>query len=144
MDNEDIVNNFENIVNEMIKENLRLRKRYEDVKGNISLISYAIDLCTVNVDLGRRCGKTTYINKHATKQDLVVVSHRIQYPKPEWSNTNVCLLENVMTHSFRGRTFDNIYVDNSRLVFENNRSRVFDFYNELIRQPKELTFILFG
>jgi hypothetical protein len=108
---------------------------------------YAIELCTVRCDIGRRTGKTEYIKQNAGKSDLIVTSSQMlksslfanmpcdvitmgDLNKPEW------LLG-------KSGDFKTIWVDEPFMIFDSHKALT-EFYIRICRQGKDQTFVFMG
>jgi hypothetical protein len=63
---------FHKCIDKLIEINKARRKEFSDLEQNAGTYAYISEICTVHVDIGRRSGKTAYINSRATDNDLVI------------------------------------------------------------------------
>lgn len=135
---------FATLVDYMIAYNKEIRDSFPlSAYHEMSDVQFVKELCTINCNVGRRVGKSTYIDRRAGINDLVIV------PGHSAKRSG---LATVMTASevsrlfdtYRGRTqpkYVNIYVDEPRLC-EQYLSRE-HMYNILVCSKLQ-TFILLG
>lgn len=67
-----IKNKFQQFVDGMIYLNKHNRSLYPDEVKHLGTVRYLRDMGTVDVNIGRAVGKTTYILESATENDLII------------------------------------------------------------------------
>jgi hypothetical protein len=137
--------NYNNLIEGLIELNKQCRIHIkESDRYSVSPLFYAIEFCTVAVNIGRGVGKTTFIKNHAKKGDLVMVinsiAKRIQYGK----NIEFDIITLDELDKVRGRRYQNIYIDEPAAVFEGDFEKKINAYQLLIDPYKDQTFVLLG
>lgn len=108
---------------------------------------YAFEFCTVACDVGRRIGKSHYIQQHADDTSLVVVATERHRLLVEARGFDVLTAEQVEADDFDDKVlgkkiYKTIFVDEPSLVFKKIDRH--DFYFKLARSGEDQTFILLG
>lgn len=107
---------------------------------------YMKEFCTVSIDFGRQIGKTEYIKKRMTKDDVVIVD-RIIYKNylinRGFNRNKIFTSYDIKGDRIRGLRCKNIYVDDASL-FRNKRVLEYDIYEIFGIGNIEQTFILLG
>ena len=125
--------------NKEIKNNLPLSAYHE-----ISDIEFVKELCTINCNVGRRVGKSTYIARRAGINDLVIVHNApLKYNSlcTVMTASEVARIPEVYRGRYNQPKFVNIYVDEPKLC------QVYLSMSEMYRIltcSKLQTFILLG
>jgi len=57
-------NKFHNLIDDLRILNQQFRKERPDPKEFLDSIRYAIEYCTITIDIGRQTGKSTYIKNN--------------------------------------------------------------------------------
>ena len=100
------------IIKLLISKSVKNRVKHLDCLPNISLQQFVSEFCTVNVNCGRRTGKTTSIYELAGKDDVIVISHaRLMDTMPDTKAT--VLVE--FAAGKTGKRFNTIYIDEPTL-----------------------------
>lgn len=137
--------NYNELVEELIDTNKQYRKMFGDNnKQFLSPVFYAVDFCTVAVDIGRGVGKTTFIKNHANKNDLVIVSNPIAKKFSYGMNTEYKVITLDELDKSRGRRYETIYIDEPTAVFKGEPNSKFQMYQVLADPMMEQTFVLLG
>lgn len=125
---------------------LRLNREHRDEAKawatHLPALDWAEDFCTVTCDIGRRTGKTEWIKRTATEEDLIVVPDL--YVAQQWykGQTRATVVSaRTLDREVRGRKFKTVFVDEPRFVFEVIRRD--EFYSLLAVDP-DMTFVLLG
>lgn len=107
-----IRNKFQQFIDGMIYLNKHSRSLYPHEFDHLGLVRYMRDMATVDINIGRRTGKTTYIFESSTENDLVVGMD--WYEKKRWNmfgnKADVCSYDHASY-------FDGIYFDGKREPF---------------------------
>lgn len=136
---------FTESIDNLLKLNKSNRLKYKTETCNIDPIYYALEFCTVKCDIGRRVGKTKYIQQNAKKGDLVVVANeRIKtlYKRVKFE-FDVLTIDYIIKSRSREFQFKNIYIDEPIMVFRNRQS-LDEFYIIMVQPKIEQTFIFLG
>lgn len=64
---------LEDVLEAALSCNIELQLSRRHLMSQVSMEKWLRDTCTIRVDCGRMCGKTTLIKNSATSRDLVVV-----------------------------------------------------------------------
>jgi hypothetical protein len=138
---------FHKLIDGLISLNKANRIKLKNGLDGCDPVMYAIELCTVRCDIGRRTGKTEYIKQNAGKSDLIVTSSQMlksslfanmpcdvitmgDLNKPEW------LLG-------KSGDFKTIWVDEPFMIFDSHKALT-EFYIRICRQGKDQTFVFMG
>lgn len=103
---------FQSCVDMLVELNKKRRESFYDLECSMATHAFIKEFCCVHVNIGRRSGKTEYINKRATDDDLVIaplVRMGLLYKGKNF------YIENDKENSFKGRIFRNIYIDEPKL-----------------------------
>lgn len=134
---------FHELIDGLIKLNKANRKSLDGETLNISPVFYAIELCTVRCDIGRRTEKTEYIRRNAIKGDLIVTSN--QQFKASLFKDMPC--DVVTSHDLLVSNgyvdIKTIWIDEPYMIFKNFRS-LHDLYEKLVSPKKDQTFVFMG
>lgn len=136
---------YNDLIESLIETNKQFRKHLQDEsKYSVSPLFYALEFCTIAVDIGRGVGKTTFIKNHAKRGDLVVTynfnTKRIHYGM----HTEYDVIAPFELEKMKGKRYKNIYIDEPALVFEGDYEKKLDFYRFIIYDYDEQTFVLLG
>ncbi len=137
--------------------NYNHREINQNIKPTLPKLRWLKDFCTVHINLGRRTGKTNYIqSKVNDKHTLIMVcdydSKKEYEEKLTGSVTNIFTLFDKNPHfSTNNNIFKDIdlndiyyvYVDEPKLVFGHQRD-LEDFYIMFSQCKSEPTFIMLG
>ena len=136
---------FFDMVDNMIAYNKQRRLDMEaHIIHSLSPVQYAMEFCTVKVDVGRRTGKTAYVKHRADEYSLVIVHHNhriVGYP----DNVIVKRVSELMGHNgvFFGRIKPRtIYIEEPQMVFRSIPQP--DLYYRLVDEIYDQTFVLLG
>ena len=136
---------FFSVVDSMLAYN---HQRRLDMAGHLvhsmSPVQYAMDFCTVKVDIGRRTGKTEYVKQRADEWSLVIVpNNNLTKGYPD-NIIVVSITEIVRWHDmFRGaRKPRTVYIEEPQMVFRAIPQP--DLYYRLVDEIYDQTFILLG
>ena len=132
---------YEQIVLDAIKLNLHNRVKHKKHSKFLYAPEFAHDYCTVRLDIGRRTGKTSFIAKWASNNDLVIVHN--QHMKHDFKNSAATIYT---TYESRNKMnlhnyFCNIYVDNASLI---DNDTIYDLYISSSHFMFQPTFVLLG
>lgn len=125
------------------------------VKEYFSATAFAMEACTVHINVGRRTGKSTYINKVVKPKDLIIVHDFVTKDmlldlRKSIGNADE-FYQVITAHTLKGmdRKYfietqfpDTIYIDEPELV-----SRVIpvaEIYDRLTTRDRDQTFVLLG
>lgn len=152
----DIYKELSNLIDSAIKINRENRLRFGDWKQQMSPVSYAMQMCTVEINVGRAVGYTTYIKRkideashtHQLPLDLIVVANEEIRRNLFREIPGVFTIDQVlrgMVHP-RGMSkalrFDRVYVDEPSLCFRREEYRTDMYYH--LTPNNYPTFILLG
>ena len=134
--------NFNKIMELIIKENLLARKRFALRIQDVNYLEYLQEMCTIHVDFGRATGKTEYIVDHANIHDLIVVATSAMKKLMERRSpiASIMTCQEVLLRV--GTNFEIIYIDEPHLVFRSENTLL--LYNALSNSSIKQTFILLG
>lgn len=107
-------------VSDLIEVAVQNRENFREVYC-ICPINWAKEFCTVHVNAGRRSGKTQYIKKHATSDDVVIVPDQ-NYKRIVFGGFNdarVLTIDEVFCME-RLPKCNRIYVDEPQLCFKSH------------------------
>jgi hypothetical protein len=164
-------NEVSDAIDNLIKLNMKIRKNLDpDIRMNISAGSFAVDFCTVRFNIGRRVGKTRYIEEHADDHSLTIVAnhhirrnlrntkgmiftaHEIDSGGLHIQNQTRYLdgdskFSGVDHYKSDGKIFEftRVYVDEPSFVFK-DKNHMLDIYHIICRLNRNTTptFILLG
>ncbi len=139
--------NFDEIMKELIR--LNFSRRSKQIKMSLDHYQYNIEMCTIQVNPGRRIGKTEWIRNHATCNDLVILSN-LSCVNDFLSKYHFSSLTPLVTtfnsfyngYRFYNKDFVNIYVDDYNFI-----SRHIDIHAHILpydRSHLEHTFFFIG
>lgn len=136
---------FFHLVDQLIELNRRNRADYLGHALHMAPCQFAYRHCTVRVSAGRQSGATSYIRRHATKHDLVIVPSRkvrdVEYG-PFGLPCRVVTAHEVERSQGLGRSrFAKIYIDSPTSVF--GEVPQYRLFYELTHDTDQ-TFILLG
>lgn len=111
--------------NRLNSTDIRMEKFYNGT------LFHMFDRATVQLNLGRGAGHSTYIKNNATPGDLVVVVNRSR--AREFPRGNVRTLTEIIDYNvIEGLKLDKVWVDAASVQFQNTK-QVEDFYWSLER-----------
>lgn len=137
---------FEHLVLAAVAENKENRRRFGDRYAGVNSTAYAMDFCTVRLDLGRGTGKTKYILNNVKPWDLVVVpTHQMRQHmlRPGVNAQLVTIGEYINDTHWRGQKLHTprvIYIDDASRI---SRRELDELYMVVPKHPDQ-TFILLG
>lgn len=141
---------FEHLVLAAVADNKENRRRLAEQMQGMNSTDYAIEFCTVAINIGRGTGKTKYILDNAKPWDLVIAhnyreSQRILAMKRPITRDLLIMSaeEYVDSARWRGRqqpTPRNIYIDEASRI---SRRLLDELYCTVPKHPDQ-TFILLG
>lgn len=153
----DIYNELSNLIDNAIKINRENRLRFSDMREQMGEVQYAMQMCTVEINVGRAVGYSTYIKRKFAEAaracdlplDLIVVANENVRRNVFREIPAVFTIDQVLrgvTYP-RGTTkpmlFDRVYVDEPSLCFRREEYRT-DMYYQLLAGGNHPTFILLG
>jgi hypothetical protein len=109
----------------------------------ISPENYAIEFCTVAVDIGRQTGKSTYIRNHADANSLIITLNE-RTAKSEFGNRfNAFSGRHILNDTKSDwKKFTTIFIDEPTFVFR--VAPKIELYERICNINTEQTFILLG
>lgn len=138
---------FEKGVEFLIESNKLTRADRAGDKEFFCPVDWALEMCTIHVNPGRRCGKSTFIkNKFDPMLDIIIVptlemANRVKYELHGQYNNNIHALEAVLNNQLDGFVFTTIWMD--EIGFYKHLD-IYQLYRKLVRSGIEQTFIRFG
>ncbi len=135
---------FFDMVDGMITYNERSRKPISHLSNSMNPVHYAMEFCTVKVDVGRRTGKTEYVKRRADEYSLVIV-HNNNLTKGYPDHIIVVSITELVGHNgvFFGRIKPRtIYIEEPQMVFRTIPQH--ELYYRLVDEIYDQTFILLG
>ena len=131
---------FHKLINDAVALNLSNRP---DPRRFMDSIRYAVDFCSVKIDLGRQTGKTSYIKKYASADDLWVVKN-VRYKK-DFARDTLATVKTFEECEVRGgRRYNNIFVDEFSSMASSSDSR-YGLYAALVNENvRNQVFLLLG
>jgi len=128
------------LIDNAVAFNIANQLKHEDIKQHLRNIQWLTEYCTVEINLGRRTGKSYYINKRATRADLVICmnnEHRRHVFKDCDNIYTAADLGEIMEAGFfyrrtgiccpRDVYWNKVYVDEPQLIFKTKDSREYFF-----------------
>lgn len=141
---------FEHLVLAAVADNKENRRRLADQTQGMNSTDYAIEFCTVAINIGRGTGKTKYILDNAKPWDLVIVhNHReaqriLAMKRPVTRDPLIMSAEEYVEHGrWRGQqqpTPRTIYIDDASRLSR----RLLDILYCTVPKHPDQTFILLG
>lgn len=132
---------IEDTIDELISKGIEHRDSFESFKESLSLENWAREFATIEINLPRQTGKTSYIKSRSRKQDLIIVPNLMD---KSYKNSTCPVMsgfkdiENFFIR--RGGSAEFVFVDEAMLYFRtHNRD---EFYR--ILAPKTQYFVLLG
>ena len=153
----DIYNELSNLIDSAVKINRENRLRFNDMRKQMGPVQYAMQMCTVEINVGRAVGYSTYIKRKADEAsrrgmlplDLIVVAN-MEIARNVFRETpGVFTIDQVLQGATypRGSSnalqFNRVYVDEPALCFRREEYRM-DMYAQLLHGGDSHTFILLG
>lgn len=140
---------FHHCIDELIKINLAFREKARPHFEKISPQLWLRDFCTVIVDIGRQTGKTEYICRRATKDDLVITYSMVSANKfPDGRIFEVVSAESAdFRKTLLANKYKRIFIDEAGLVFRlMSFNDILRHYSDkkLVVDLENTTFILLG
>ena len=107
---------------------------------------YWYEFCTVTVDVGRRFGKTKFIEKYASEFDLVIVHNQMQLQRLTYQNSPAIVTMGTLFDLTRNsnHVYKRIWVDEPTACGLYNRERIARVYEYTGRHETEQTWIFLG
>jgi len=133
------IEDFYSAIDDLVRINHNNRKQLREGENNFNPVSWALDFCTVRVDVGRRAGKTSYLLNTARRGDLVVSGYPLDKDLTEAAVVTPESLSSVLRTC---QEFNTIFIDEPAQVFR--QIRKVTLYEMLVVPGKEQTFILLG
>lgn len=138
---------FHDLVDVLRRLNEQNRKADKPINPD-RLAEYAIHNATVQADIGRRCGKTSYIRDRTGADDLIIVSDA-KLRAIEWRDAPCAVITAAeLSFGYRNRSrplhghrYSTVYIDEPARVFE--QIERYELYHQLARDERQ-TFILLG
>lgn len=144
-----VYDNFFILVDGLIELNKRMRIKNVNLYNIIGLKYYLKEYCTVKIDVGRQSGKSEYIAKNSTNNDLII-TFNINMKKiftdikhvniPDKNIISIQSLYN-KKEEYGGRTYNNIWMDEASFISKNNN---IDFLYDVLGKNENQTFIFLG
>ena len=141
---------LEHLVLAAVAANKENRRRFGDrFKSSLPPTQYAIEFCTVTINIGRAAGKTTYIKDNAKPWDLVIchsyvsMQYMMRGELPGIGYPAMTIEEYVYRNRHRGQqqhTPRVIYIDEASHI---SRRELDELYMVVPKHPAQ-TFILLG
>ncbi len=134
---------FHQTIDTLIELNKQHRKTVsDDIKYSLSLPDYTKEYGTVKCDIGRRTGKTEYINRNADEHSLVVVVNKEQKQLYRQDEFEVLTARQVINKGDDLKEYLTIYIDEPTFVFK--QASEDDLYDVLCTAPDRQTFVQLG
>lgn len=142
---------FTNLLDHALAVNRDMRKAHVEHRQYLSATQYAREFCTVQLDIGRAVGKSTYIAQHAEPSDMVICSnynsmwHFERITLGYRAKFELATLDNFRNpERFRGRRQSDlrrtIWIDDASYATERDLAII---YETLAGHPSQ-TFVLLG
>lgn len=153
----DIYNELANLIDNAVKINRENRLRFSDMRAQMGAVQYAMQMCTVEINVGRAVGYSTYIERKFDQAqraydhplDLIVVANEDLRRNLFREIPTVFTIDQVLQgatyprRSAKPMLFDRVYVDEPSLCFRREEYRT-DMYAQLLAGGNHPTFILLG
>lgn len=135
---------YADLLDSLIAANETLRAALPpDLRGLYSAKDWARHHCTVQLDIGRRCGKTQYIQERADRSSLVVVPSRAMGSALHPGRKYPTVAAGDLRRWMRDRPKPmRVFIDEPRYVFE--RLPAESLYELLADASSDQTFVLLG
>jgi len=128
------IQKFIDIIDDAVALNIVHQYKNEDSKRYIAPAHWLAEFGTVEINMGRACGKSRYISKRATPADLVICRNEEEKRHVFKDVTHVSTARELkdvmeMTGAWRGRKlpddmyWNKIYVDEPQLIFRDRLAR---------------------
>lgn len=145
----EIIKKHHELIDVMIDMNQLMRSMNRVKLAGIDPIQYAVQFCTVRLNVFRGIGKTQYIVDNVTEKDVIIVKddHAKKYMysrlaiRPIIDIQSAAMIKN-RTLGYCGDSYEKIYVDDPIMCFD-SRS-MFEFYGKFVDGGIQQTFILLG
>ncbi|MFZ2405529.1 MAG: hypothetical protein WAW41_10360 [Methylobacter sp.] len=127
----------------LIELHLQRNKAFLEDKAIYAPEVFAELHATVSIDIGRQTGKTTYIQQHATLEDLVIVQNQ-NTARRFSKDLNVKTAIQVLKHKDDGSLarFNRVFIDEATWVFKDVDKKT--LYKACASASIEQTFICLG
>ena len=153
----DIYKELANLIDNAVKINRENRLRFNDMREQMGPVQYAMQMCTVEINVGRAVGYSTYIKRKFDDAvracdlplDLIVVANEEVRRHMFREIPTVFTIDQVLRGvtyprgTMKPMLFDRVYVDEPSLCFRREEYRT-DMYAQLIAGGNHPTFILLG
>jgi hypothetical protein len=144
---EQMFEEFTKLIDASIAVNAIQRKVYEKYSTRYTgdAINYALNFCTVDVNVGRGTGKTQYIIDHAGPDDLVLVGQERfkAHFKAKNSQAIIMCCHEVQNCRAPLTRFKKFYIDEPYMVFP-RRQDLHEFYFKSATEKGDQTYIFLG
>uniref|UniRef100_UPI00261DEEA2 hypothetical protein n=1 Tax=Flavobacterium sp. TaxID=239 RepID=UPI00261DEEA2 len=133
---------------DLVDLTIKINKNNRNIEASylLPLDTYYHEYCSIDINLGRQTGKTSYIKSHANFNSLVI-SHRITDKTKK--NYMYCshhhLNEN--SNAFRGislRHIDTVYIDEGSFLSKQQRKNLYANIAICSNHKKDITFVFLG
>jgi hypothetical protein len=142
----EIIKKHHELIDVMIDMNQLLRSMNRVILAGIDPTQYAIQFCTVRLNVFRGIGKTQYIVDNVTAKDLIVVKDeqmkQLVVSRLNGKEFNILSASMIKNMGRFSQSFEKIYVDEPIMCFD-SRS-MFEFYGKFVDGGIQQTFILLG
>jgi hypothetical protein len=135
-------NKFHNLIDDLRILNQQFRKERPDPKEFLDSIRYAIEYCTITIDIGRQTGKSTYIKNNASPDTAVVVMNQKMKDLFKDCDLDVFTAREVQFKKGVYNKYKTIFVDEPSFVFRTIDK--YELYAHFVNNVLDQTFILIG
>jgi len=138
---------YHNLIDGLIELNLNRRELFnKQPYTNMGLIEIAMSFCTIECNIGRQSGKTTYIKSKINNDTLIIVPNH-NYKKHYLScgmNNNIKTIHSFISKSaWPNRFYKTIFFED--LSFTKHNANFYEVYEALVyHYPFQQTFIFLG
>jgi len=141
---EEIQKEYHVVIDSLIDLNKKYREAFSSkIEDLLSPGLYAMECCTVKVDIGRQTGKSSYIRQHAGPHDLVITFNEASAREigRDLSSSVVCVRDLDVDVKYI-KPLNKVYIDEPQAVFR--IIPAVTIYNLLTMNNQKPTFILLG